>query len=235
MIWSAQQKQVKQCLPLGAEMSPDTPGVSECIRVDQYDDTVNALEHAVAVASTLDSTPLNWKWLLIAVHNALQGALVCTLSGSHGTGALTEKSMAAIWDWYEAPSNDPKTNHPKEWLAPPLDLYARAKEENYMGEFGGNPVSTTPEQDNDVRKLNELRRGFAHYTPRLWSIEIAGLPRIVLNVIEVIEGLLRHPAFSYRLKEEQMNRARQAIKHLRETFCLSTERCAVLCCAVSDG
>ena len=217
-------------MPLGHEMNPDTAGLSEWLRVDEYEDAVNALEHAVDVASTLDSTPLNWKWLLIAIHNAFQGALVCTLSGSHGTGALTEKSMAAIWDWYEAPSNDPRAKHPKEWLAPPLDLYARAKQENYMSEFGGNPIRTTPEQDNDVRKLNELRRSFAHYTPRLWSIEIVGLPRIVINVVEVIEDLLEHPSFSYRLKDKQMNRARRAIKQLRETFCLSTERFVV-----SDG
>lgn len=176
------------------------------LQVDEREDTINALEHAVELAQTLDRTPLNWKWLLITIHNALQGTLVCTLSGSHGMGALSERSMAAMWDWYEDPSDDPKAKHPKEWLAPPLELYERAKQENYMREFDGAPISTTKEQDEDVHTLNEIRRDFSHYTPRIWTIETAGLPRIVLNVVGVIDDLSSHPAFSYRLKQNQRDR-----------------------------
>ena len=193
-------------------------GMPDYLRVDEREDAINALEHSVEVASTLDRTPLNWKWLLIAIHNALQSALVCTLSGSHGMGALSKKSMAAIWNWYEAPSDDAKAKYPKEWLASPLELYERAKQENYMREFGGGPISTTEEQDEDVRKLNELRRGFAHYTPRISAIEVAGLPDIVLNVVGVIDDLSKHPAFSYRLKANQADRVQQAINQLRVTF-----------------
>ena len=34
--------------------------------------SINALEHSVEIVSTIASEPRNWKWLLIAVHNALQ-------------------------------------------------------------------------------------------------------------------------------------------------------------------
>ena len=188
----------------------------EWLKFDEREDMVCALEHAVDVAMTLDENPMNWKWLLIAVHNALQGALVCVLSDSHGTGALTEKSMKAVWDWYEARSDDPTATHPKEWLAPPLELYERAKQENYMREFGGSPIITTRDQDDDIRRLNALRREFAHYTPRLWSIECAGLPRIVLSTTAVVEGLLKHPALSCRFREAQADRAQRAIHQLRD-------------------
>ena len=191
---------------------------SEWLKFDEREDMVSCLEHTAEVASTLDATPMNWKWLLISLHNALQGALVCVLSGSHGTGALSTKSMKAVWEWYEAPSCDLKAKPPKEWLAPPLELYERVKQKNHMGEFGGSPIVTTHDEDYDVRRLNKLRRDFAHYTPRLWNIETVGLPRIVLNTAGVIERLVDHPALSFRLKDGQNARAHESIDRLRRRF-----------------
>ena len=80
-----------------SDMSSHMP-LQGSLSVDEREDMLNALEHAVEVTSTLDVTPLNWKWLLISIHNALQGALVCTLSGSDGTGALGDKSAKAVWN-----------------------------------------------------------------------------------------------------------------------------------------
>ena len=203
---------------MNLEMKLDAAGMPEFLRFDEREDTISALEHAVDVASTLNAKPLNWKWLLIAIHNALQGALVCTLSGSDGTGALSESSMKKVWDWYEASFEDSKTQHPTEWLAPPLELFKRVKKQKYMQEYGGAAVVTTPQEDKDIPKLNVLRRGFAHYTPRYWCIETAGLPRIVLNAVGVVEKLLRHPAFSLRITQEQRDRAHGAIHQLRRSL-----------------
>ena len=50
----------------------------------------------------------------------------------------------------------------------------------------------------------------------MWSIEIEGLPRIVLNALEIIERLLNHPALSLRLEEEEAARAGEAIGELRQ-------------------
>lgn len=191
-------------------------GLPEYLRLDEREDVINALEHAAQTAKTLDEHPLNWKWVIIAVHNALQGALVCTLSGTHGTGALSNNSMKEMWEWFEVSRTDPKTTYPNEWLAPPFELYQRAKKQDYMGEYDGTPLQTTTEQDDDVERLNNLRRDFMHFTPKGWSIETAGLPRIVLNAIAIIETLLlSHPANTFRLEPEQTNRIKQALATLR--------------------
>ncbi len=189
----------------------------EYLRVDEREDAINALEHAAENALTLENNPLNWKWVIVAIHNALQGALVCTLSGTDGTGALGDKSMKEMWEWFEASRTDLDAPYPDEWLAAPLKLYERAKDLANMQEFGGVPLRTTPEQDDDVKRLNNLRRGFAHRPPTGWSIESVGLPRIVLNATAIIETLmLSHPACTFRLEPEQTARVQKAIAMLRE-------------------
>ncbi len=188
----------------------------EYLRVDEREDAINALEHAAHTVETLEKHPLDWKWVIIAIHNALQGALVCTLSGTHGTGALNDKSMQKMWEWFEASRTDSNAHYPKEWLAPLFELYERAKKQDYMGEFGGQPLNTTEEQDEDVKRLNNLRRNFMHFTPKGWSIETAGLPRITLNATTIIETLLlSHPANTFRFDPEHKARVEQAIEKLR--------------------
>ena len=64
----------------------DVPATPGWLRVDEREDAIGAIEHAADTVVTVTGKPLNWKWVIIATHNALQGALVCTLSGTAGDG-----------------------------------------------------------------------------------------------------------------------------------------------------
>ncbi len=197
----------------------DVPATPGWLRVDEREDAIGAIEHAADTVVTVTRKPLNWKWVIIATHNALQGALVCTLSGTAGVGALSDKSMTMMLEWFEVTRARPKTPKPKERMALPMELYERAKDEAYMGEFGGSPLRTTAEQNADAERLNELRRAFMHFTPKGWSIEEAGLPRMVLNATDIIEQLLlQHPANTVRLDDDQKGRVKTAIDQLRSTL-----------------
>lgn len=198
--------------------SVETRGNAGWLRVDEREDLVNSLEHAVEIARTVRSEPRNWKWLLIVVHNALQGALVSVLTGTAGVGALEKKSMAEWQEWDEKGRAGKKEPLPKGRLASPLELYKRAKQTDFMCEFGGRPIRTRNDQDADVRRLNSLRGELVHFKSRIWSIEIEGLPRIVLTAIQVIEQLLNHPALSFRLKKDAATRAGEAIGKLRRNL-----------------
>ena len=204
-------------------MKLDAMELPEFLQCDELEDAISTLEHAAEVASTLNATPLNWKWLLIAIHNALQGALVCTLSGSAGTGALSKQSMRDVWNWYGESCEGSPAQHPKECLAPPLELFKRAKQQKYMHEYGGAPIITKPQEDKDIQQLNNLRRRFVHYTPGGWSIETEGIPRIVLNAAGVVEKLLQHPAFLVKITPIQKDRAHRAICQLRHSLRRNTE------------
>ena len=193
------------------------------LRVDEREDLVNSLEHAAEIASTVRSEPRNWKWLLIVIHNALQGALVSVLTGTDGLRVLERSCMNEWLDWHEKRRAGKKALPPKEFLASPLDLYSQAKEQHFMCEFGGSAIRTTKDQDADVRRLNWFRGELIHFKSRIWSIEIEGLPRIVLSVVDIIEQLLNHPALSLRLENEAAACAGEAIAKLRSTLSSTDE------------
>lgn len=205
------------------ERSAETRENPGWLRVDERQDLVNSLEHAVKIARTVHSEPRNWKWLLIVIHNALQGALVSVLTGTHGLGALEKRCIAEWLDWHEQKRAGSKAPPPKEFLASPLDLYCRAKQKHLMSEFGGSPITTTKQQDADVRSLNWFRGELIHFKSRIWSIEIQGLPRIVLTAVEIIEQLLNHPALSIRLENEAAACASGAIAKLHRTLSTTDE------------
>ena len=79
-----------------------------------------------------------------------------------------------------------------------------------------DPIRTTKYKDGDVRRLSWLRGRLIHFKSRIWSIEIEGLPRIVVSAVEIIEQLLDHPAFSFRLKRVAAARAGKAKGELRQ-------------------
>ncbi len=190
--------------------------MNEYLSVNERDDVANSLEFCADIALQLGAQPERWKWCLIGMQNALHGALVCTLSGSAGLGALSEQSQKAWLAWYEKSVEGVSGTLPKEFMADLEALYKRAKKPEYMVEFGGEPIRTSNDVDSDIKLLNELRRDFAHLTPKGWSIQLLGLPRVILSTLSVIEQLFQHPANTYRTDISDSAKNKKSIAALRE-------------------
>ena len=103
-------------------------------------------------------------------------------------------------DWLEKHSGDP----PKERLADFNTLIKWGCNSQRMSYLGGVPLSLSDQQRKDLRRLNdEFRNNFAHFTPKGWSIERVGLPRIILTAVDAIHHLMTQPQVAYRLEEAQ--------------------------------
>ena len=62
------------------------------IRFDEIEDVVVSAELVAHLAPLLDAHPSYWKWIIVAAHNAMQGAMVCALTDSTGTSVLDESA-----------------------------------------------------------------------------------------------------------------------------------------------
>ena len=60
------------------------------LRTDEIEELIGALEHCAELAGTLRSNVnvQRWKWLILALHNTVQGACTCALRGNDSAGIL---------------------------------------------------------------------------------------------------------------------------------------------------
>jgi hypothetical protein len=63
------------------------------LRIDEQTDVVVSLSECLHCIRKLGEEPAFWKWAILSLHNALQGAMVCHLSGTAQLGALGEESI----------------------------------------------------------------------------------------------------------------------------------------------
>ncbi len=136
-------------------------------------------------ADDLERSLSAWRWVIIALHNATQGFMVLALQHGNGLLALSNRSYK---EWFDAYENN-KPCPTKEELDKFLNLYKKVKSNEY-GTVGGNtrfvPAGT---QGRSIKKLNEFRNEFIHFTPKGWSLEVDGLPQICLDSLALIEFL----------------------------------------------
>src|SRR5215469_2426554 len=95
-----------------AMKTPHEPS-SDYIRFDEIEDVVVSAELVSHLAPLLDAHPFYWKWVIIAAHSAMQGAMVCVLADSTGTSVLDETAKKLL-DWFNA---DMRGDPPDENLA----------------------------------------------------------------------------------------------------------------------
>ena len=158
------------------------------VRFSQYEDALASLELVALVAPLVRDKPQYWKWVLVGAHNALQGAMVCAYADSTGTSVLEEKSAKKMLDWLDADQTT-RGPYPKEQLAPFGELLKRCVAGNKLV---FEPLVLTPKQHKDIKRLHDhFRNDFAHFTPKGWSIEKAGLPRIICAALDAAEELMQ--------------------------------------------
>ena len=71
------------------------------LRTDECQDVLSSLEQCVLSLAQARRSERAWKWVILSLHSALQGAMVCHLSGPDQLGALTKKNVAKLLEWYE--------------------------------------------------------------------------------------------------------------------------------------
>ena len=186
--------------------TPHEPS-SDYIRFDEIEDVVVSAELVAHLAPLLDTHPSYWKWVIVAAHNAMQGAMVCALADSTGTSVLDE-SAKKVLDWLNAGMSG---DSPDENLASFRRLLNRCTS-------GPEPLlRLTPQQCQDITQLHDdLRNKFTHFLPQGWSILKADLPRIIITAMGAVESLMSRFPMETRVhgesQSERLNRALQDCK-----------------------
>jgi len=124
-----------------------------------------------------------WKWIVISLHNAVQGFMVLALKNSNSISVLRPSNSCGETD----------TTHVSDQLVDFLELYKRVKSETWVNQFTtGNVFRPSGTQGGSVKTLNRLRNEFVHFTPKSWRLDqslILEMPRIVDDCVRMLAFL----------------------------------------------
>ncbi len=155
------------------------------LRTDEREESVSSLEMVRDASSKIDEDLFQWKWVIIAIHNAMQGFMVLSLRNGNNFRVMPKKLANKCYQAHR--ENKP---WPKERLDSFPNLYKKVKDEEYMCFFiHSRNLPSSEENDWAVDKLLELRNKFIHFVPQGWSLEVSGLPTICLNILQIIKFL----------------------------------------------
>ena len=172
---------------------------------DEREDAVRSLEWTLGLVRRVAANESIWKWLILSLHNAAQGYMVVALEKGNGLLALRPKIARS---WLRAfQGNGP---YPVEKLDDFLPLFEKVK----LPKHFATPFPSTPAHDKSIQRLNELRGYFTHFTPKGWSLELAGLPIIVRDTADLIEWAAFQSGATWH-KLSHPKRTRRALAAIR--------------------
>lgn len=148
-------------------------------------ETVSAFEVFAEETQKLSINPYRWKWAIISLHSGLQGMMVLALQGSHGLHVLREEDANR---WMEA--HEKGGPYPGDLkLDSFLSLYKKIKGDKMLKYMNSRKFAPKGTQGGSIKLLNQLRNQYLHFTPRVWALDLIGLPVMALDCLSLAEFL----------------------------------------------
>jgi len=154
------------------------------LRTDEREESVSALAMMRDSTANVVEDIYQWKWVIIAAHNALQGFMVLALRNGNNLTVMPEKLAGKWLEAYRA-----EKPLPEERLDSFPNLYKKIKSKDMEFLVSSKRFQSLEAHDRAVDKMIYLRNDFIHFVPRGWSIEVSGLPEICQRIIEIIRFL----------------------------------------------
>jgi hypothetical protein len=173
------------------------------IRFSEESNALDYLEKTVEFIERVEANPTDWKWVLLALHGALYGFMICSLKGTDHANVL-----------------EPKRKPPRLISFP--EALRRCQESSRMLMLCHSKVLTlSDEQKQSLDYIHDIfRNSFAHYQPRLWSIEAQGMPGIVSDGLDIVLFLgteaNNYARFSTEKVKGLVNEAKARLDGLKE-------------------
>ena len=183
------------------------------LRTDELNEAIKTLDIFDSFLDQVDTDLHYWKWCIIAMHNAMQGFMVCALRGSNGLNVLNEKNTK---EWLAALDNN--TKFPKEKLDNFLNLYKKTKGNKMDLYVSSRRFKPQNQQGASIKQINALRNEYIHFTPKGWSLNVNGLPSVLIDCILFIEFLAFESRNIIYIDENIEQELRANINRIRKTL-----------------
>jgi len=185
-------------------------------RTDEFEEATLSLEKVAETSAQIADDLSRWRWLVISLHNAVQGYMVLALRGTNNITVLSPKSAEEWLEAYERGGPYPKY----EKLDSFSNLYKKIKSDRMLMYGHSQKFAPQGSQGRSIKKINQFRNEFIHFIPKGWSLEVSGLPQICIDCLNILEFLGWSSGNVVWRDDQVKTRAEEAIKkakkHLEE-------------------
>ncbi len=138
----------------------------------RFSEETNALDYLAKTYFFIKETEKDvnaWKWVILCTHSVLYGFAICALKGTNPANVTNKQGWLINFPEAIKRCQDPK------WMR--MTVVSKL-------------LQLTPEQEESISRLQkEFRNNFEHYVPKLWAIEVSGMPNIIGHSLDVIRFL----------------------------------------------
>lgn len=163
------------------------------IETDESDDVAGSIRHALVCLRLVRTDHSAWKWLILSLHSALQGACVCHLTTTASpVGALTKTNTIEWLSYFELSRGVSGVKAPKTHIAQLPELLKRVRKPGSAGSGESTmSIKISYAEFNNLRHLHsEVRNQFVHFEPMGWTLEVMGMQFIIPVVLRIIADIL---------------------------------------------
>ncbi len=187
------------------------------LQTDEADDVRGSLRHAVQCAELAKRDPHAWKWMMLALHSALQGACVCHLTTTAApVGAVSDKNAAEWLEYFEKSRTDASVKPPRTFLLSLPGLLKKIRKPFSVGDRSlPDGIAISEKEIAWLNRLHEeIRNQFVHFEPMGWSIELSGIPEYAQVVARIITDILAAGYAFRHLDQTSIDAMRREISDL---------------------
>ena len=159
---------------------------------DEREDVAASLRHCIASLGLTKHDPHAYKWVLLALHSALQGSCVNhLLTTAHPVGATTENNTLEWLNYFELSRSDPASIRPHTRISELPELLKRLRKPNSAGDgSAGSEIFLTDAELQWWSGIHkDIRNQFVHFAPMGWSIELSGMPGLIDLTVRLIREI----------------------------------------------
>ena len=168
--------------------------MTEYITTDERLDVLASLEACADNLARTRESDRAWKWVVLSMHSALQGAMVCHLSGGAQIGALKGNCAKSWLNWLNERKYVEDEVPPKSFVASAPELLRRLTGSSHRFENDcGQVIEITEAQSRSFKSLHDLRNEFTHFHPKGWSVEMALIRESASDVLEILDTIAKDP------------------------------------------
>lgn len=174
------------------------------VRINEFSDLLGSLRTLATLFELTKHDVTAWKWVVLCLHNCVQGTAICLLTRSDGFGALKDRIEDKVDKFYQGGKNSFDDADEfiklckKSDMAPLPDLLRRLGY-NYPRD-DKVPSRTTDHRLHFLVTLHNWRNLFAHYPPQEWSAK----EETFLEMFEVILQVVREELWSEKWKRRPL-------------------------------